>query len=99
MQSRGFRSQTCGSEPFFPNFFPKPIFPKCLEKFRKMFGKLFGKKIGNRTHVTGVNSEGTCFFGHDMSNALLVCFRADVRRYDHVVGYDDDNFKKAKPTR
>ncbi len=29
-----------------------------------------------------------------------LCFRADVRRYDHVAGYEDDNIKKkAMPTR
>jgi hypothetical protein len=33
---------TMGLNHLFPNFFPKPIFPKSLEKFGKSLWKKFG---------------------------------------------------------
>ncbi len=79
-----------GLNHFFPNFFQSQFF----QKVWKILEKCLEKSL-----ETCVNSKGTCFFGHYMSDALQVFFRADIRRYDHVVGYDDENFKKAKPTR
>jgi predicted phosphohydrolase len=59
-----------GSEPYFSNFV-----------FQANFSKLFGEvwkitleKVWIKVWKTGANSEGTCFFGGDLSDALRALF-------------------------
>ncbi len=86
-----------GAEPFFSKLFS-------IECFSKEFGKVWKKsleKVWKKKLETGANSEGTCFFGHDMSDAFRALFpRGRLHcRYDHVAVYDDDNIKKSKLAR
>jgi hypothetical protein len=57
----------------------KPFFSKLF--FQANFSKLFGEvwkmaldKLWIKVWKTGANSEGTCFFGDDFSDALRALF-------------------------
>ncbi len=62
-----------------------------MEKFGKFLWKKFGKKLWKpeRTLKEHVSSATIC------PTLSELCFRADVRRYDHVAVYDEDNIEKA----
>ena len=78
--------------------------------FRDFFQRIFSKEFGKvwktslekvwkkvwkpeRTPKEHVSSETIC------PTLSELCFRADVRRHDHVAVYDDDNIKKSKLAR
>jgi hypothetical protein len=80
---------TKGAEPFFSKLFSKELFSKEFGKvWKKFLEKVFGKSL-----ETGANSKGTCFLGHD--TLFELCFRADVRRYDHLPYLTMITIKKA----
>ncbi len=59
-----------GAEPFFSKlFFQRAFFQRVWKSLEKVFGKSLEKSL-----ETGANSEGTCFFGHYMSDAFRALF-------------------------
>jgi hypothetical protein len=79
-----------GAEPFFSKLFSQANFSKEFGKVWKKSLEKVWKKVWKpeRTPKEHVSSETIC------PTLSELCFCADVRRYDHVAVYDDDNIKK-----
>jgi hypothetical protein len=80
----------------FPNLFPILFLQKVWESLENFFGKSLEKSL-----ETGLTLQERTPKEHSSSATIYptlseLCFRADVRRYDHVAGYEDDNIKKSK---
>ncbi len=84
-----------GAEPFFSKLFSRANFSKLFRKVWKKSLEKVWKKVWKpeRTPKEHVSSETIC------PTLSGLCFRADVRRHDHVAVYDDDNIKKSKLAR
>ncbi len=79
-----------GAELFFSKFFSRANFSKLFgEVWKKSLEKVW-KKVWKpeRTPQEHISLEMICLTLSEL------CFRADVRRHDHVAVYDDDNIKK-----
>jgi hypothetical protein len=54
----------------FPKNFQRIVFERLWKSLAKVFGKSLEKSLETTT-----NSEGICFFGHDMSDAFRALFQ------------------------
>jgi hypothetical protein len=85
---------TRGLNRFFRNFFPKPIFPKVWKVWKKSLEKAWEKVWEQERTAKEHVSSPTIY-----PTLSELIFRADVRRYDHVAGYEDDSIKKKQSRR
>jgi hypothetical protein len=76
---------------FFQTFFQSQFSQRVWKSLEKVFGKSLEKVWKpERTPKEHVSSATIC------PTLSELCFRADIRRYGHVAGYEDDNIKKSK---